>query len=76
MWSSKMIKPWEILTKQINPKVQVMTLLIELVPILPLLEQPKNEEKKIDELSRDDNASDIPAQASIENEEQGEQSLH
>ena len=53
-----------------------MTLLIELVPILPLLEQPKNEEKKIDELSRDDNASDIPAQASIENEEQGQQSLH
>ena len=69
MWSSKRIKPWEILTKLINPKVQVMTLLIELEPILPSLEQPRNKEEEINEISRDDSASDIPAQESIENEE-------
>ena len=33
---------------------------IELVPIPLSLEQPRNEQEEIDELPRDDNASDIP----------------
>ena len=42
---------------------------IELVPIPPSLEQPKNEEE-IDELPRDDSASDILVQELVEHEEQ------
>ena len=41
---------------------------IELVPIPSSLEQLKNEEVEIDELPRDDSASDILAQKSIEHE--------
>ena len=43
---------------------------IELVPIPPSLKQPKNEEE-IDELPRDDSASDILVQELVEHEEQG-----
>ena len=50
--------------------------LVELVPIPSSLEQPRNEEKEIDELPRDDSASDILAQELVEHEEQEEQSVH
>ena len=43
---------------------------IEWVPIPLSLEQPRNEEEEIDELPRDDSASDIPAQELVEDEEQ------
>ena len=46
---------------------------IELVPILLSLEQPRNEKEEIDELLRDNSASDILAQELVEHEEQGEQ---
>ena len=46
---------------------------IEWVPIPLSLEQPRNEEEEIDELPRDNSASDIPTQELVEDEEQGEQ---
>ena len=49
---------------------------IELVSIPLSLEQPRNEEKEIDELPRYDGVSDIPTEELVEHDKQGEQSLH
>ena len=49
---------------------------VELVPIPPSLKQPRNEQEEIDEVVRDDSASDIPTQELIEHEEQKEHSPH
>nr|CAN73902.1 hypothetical protein VITISV_024051 [Vitis vinifera] len=49
---------------------------IELVPIPSSLEQPRNEEKEIEELPRDDSASDILAQVLVEHEKQEEYYLN
>ena len=42
---------------------------VELVPIPLSLEQPRNEKQEIDELPRDDSASDVPAQELVEHED-------
>ena len=42
-----------------------------MTPIPLSLEQSINEDEEIDELLRDDSASDIPAQELVEHEEQG-----
>lgn len=47
-----------------------------MVPILLSSEQLRNEEKEIDELVRDDEARDIPAQEPIEHEKQETQLPH
>ena len=49
---------------------------VELVPIPPSLKQLRNEQEEIDEVVRDDSASDIPTQELIEHEEQKEHSPH
>ena len=75
MWSSKMIKPQEILIKT-NQSKGLSDDFIQLVPIPLSLKQSRNEDEEIDELLRDDSASDIPTQELIQHDEQEEQSLH
>ena len=70
-----MIKPQEILIKT-NQSKGLSDDFIQLVPIPLSLKQPRNEDEEINEIPRDDSASDIPVQELIQHDEQEEQSLH